>query len=470
MPPLCVDLDGTLVKTDTLWESYLLLLKQNMFIATIALFQLLRGKAAFKNYLAERTHLDVATLPYNQDLLAWLKAEKKRRTLILVTASNQKIANSIAEYLGLFDEVVGSTVANQMNAHNKDQLLVEKYGAQHYDYVGNHKKDLPVWQQAKSAYVANAKASVVKKANQQGNVAEVFSSKKLTVKQFLKAIRVHQYVKNLLLFVPLMMSFQPSNVDLLAQYIIGFFAFCLLASGIYVLNDLLDLRSDRLHDSKKNRAIAAGLISIPMSMLLVVVFVVLAVLLAIDLPIKFQAILLLYFLLTISYSFYLKKHVLVDVLVLASLYTIRIVAGMILLNNGYSEWLIMFSVFVFLSLAFLKRYTELNALLAAKKLQTVGRGYHVNSIEMIRNFGITSGYLAALIIAFYLNSSKALIIYRHPQVLWLISMVMLYWVSRIWLLASEGKVHEDPVVFAIKDKVSYLLILCIIVLITLALW
>lgn len=469
MKPLCVDLDGTLVNTDTLWESYLLLLKQNPLLALFALTKIFHGKAFFKDYLANKTELDVTTLPYNQPLLKWLKHEKQTgRCLILVTASNQRIAERVAKHIELFDDVIGSDVSNSMQASNKHELLIQKFGDKQFDYAGNHKKDLTVWQHSQQSIVVNASAKVTTQAQQLGNVEKIFKPQRLNLKTFLKTIRVHQYVKNLLLFVPFLLGFSAYDLQHFFDCVLGFLAFSALASSVYVLNDLLDLKADRLHPRKQLRGFAAGLLSIPTGFLLIIGFLTLSITLMTQLSWSFALVLIVYYVLTISYSFFLKQKILVDAIVLAGLYTLRVIAGMKIIGSGYYEWIIMFSMFIFLSLAFLKRYTELNVLLSDKRMYSSGRGYHVKNVEVVRTFGITSGYIAALIVALYLNSNKAVTTYHHPQFLWLISVVIVYWISRLWILASEGKVHDDPVVFAIKDKVSYLLVVAVAILVGLA--
>jgi 4-hydroxybenzoate polyprenyltransferase len=463
--PLCVDLDGTLILTDSLHESLLLLCKKNIFLVVNALFVLLlQGKYALKSYAASKVELDPRFLPYNHSFIEWLKLEKSTgRPLFLVTAAHKKIAQSIACFLGIFDDVFCSTDGVNFKGTSKANFLDKKWGKNEYDYAGDHNADLAVWRHAHDGIIVNASQNVLKKAQAIGKANKVFIKKPLNIRIFLKAVRVHQYVKNLLLFVPLILAQQIFNAPLLLSSLIGFISFSLLASSVYVLNDLLDLSSDRQHHSKSLRAFASGQLSIPTGFLLFILFFILAWVFSSFLPTSFRLVLAMYYILTLGYSLHFKSIVLLDVFFLAGLYTIRIIAGITLLNIGYSEWIIEFSLFLFLSLAFVKRYAELYYKKEKGELKATGRGYHVDNINLVLIIGITSGYIASLVMALYLSSSQALLRYKNPEFLWLVCPLLLYWISRIWLLASEGKMHEDPVVFALKDRASYfvaLLIFC----------
>lgn len=463
--PLCVDLDGTLILTDSLYESLLFLFKKNIFLLFRAFYILaLRGKSHFKAYVSDHAVLDPKFLPYNKALIDWLRHEKSTgRPLFLVTAGFEKTAHSIASYLDLFDGVWGSTLELNLKGVNKAQLLQQKFGINQYDYVGDHGADLPVWKNAENSIVVNASAHTLKKVVGIAKVSKIFPRKPFTLHDFFKVIRVHQYVKNLLIFVPIILAQQFFNTVVVEKTFLGFVSFCFLASSVYVLNDLLDLDSDRQHVNKSRRALASGSLSIPLGLLITVLFFVIAWVFAAQLPLKFCLVLAIYYALSFCYSFYLKSIILVDVCVLAGLYTIRILAGMILLPVASSGWIVEFSVFIFLSLAFVKRYAELKCKKDQGELKATGRGYHVEHINLILVFGIASGYISALIMALYLNSPQALVYYTRPEFLWIICPLLVYWISRIWLFASEGKMHDDPIIFALKDGASYI-IACLIIL------
>lgn len=461
--PLCVDLDGTLLHTDSLHESLLLLCKKNIILLIKSFFILaFQGKYKFKHYVAKHISLDPEYLPYNQELITWLKEQKaKGRKVFLITAAHISIAQSVANFLGFFDGYFGSTNQVNLKGNNKATFLNQQFGENQYDYAGDHKVDLLVWQNAANGIVVNASKKTLQKARCLNKAHIIFPKKQLSFATIFKAIRIHQYVKNILIFVPIILAQKILNIPIVNQSILGFLSFCLLASSVYVLNDLLDLVADRQHHSKSTRAFASGQLSITIGLFLTGTLLLATLALASFLPLSFRMILLVYYLLTISYSFYFKRIVLVDVFFLAALYTIRIVAGITLLSIGYSQWILEFSLFIFLSLAFVKRYVELKQQKKQGKLKTTGRGYHIDHLIPILIFGVSSGYIASLIMALYLSSSQALQFYHQPEFLWLICPLLTYWISRVWLLATEGKVHDDPIVFALKDKVSYFIFILI---------
>ncbi len=457
MNSLCVDLDGTLVQTDILYEAMLLYVKPNPLRVFLLFFWLLKGSAYLKQQLALRVTLSPSTLPYNQELLTWLRQEKvKGRKLVLVTAADQLFARNIAEHLQLFDEVLASNGAINLKKENKANLLNARYGAKNYDYVGNEKDDLAIWKFANQAFVVSKSSRLIRKIQKFSPVGHHFHVSNISFKDFLKAIRIHQYAKNVLLFVPLLTSYLFFQIPLLLTTLLGFFAFCCVASSVYLLNDLFDIEADRCHERKSKRAIASGLLTIPQAITFIMVFSLSAIGICCFLPADFIGVLLLYFTISMSYSLFLKKHLLIDVIVLSILYTIRVAAGMALLPvNTYSIWLLLFSIFIFLSLAFLKRVSELVLLKDKDSLHGVGRAYQLKHYPLLLNFGITNGFLAILVFALYLNSLRAISLYHHPQLLLMVFPVLIYWLCRLWLLAADGKIMDDPVLFTVKDKISY---------------
>lgn len=467
--PLCVDLDGTLIKTDSLFESVLYLLKKNPLYLFLMLIWLSKGIAFLKYEIAKRASFDPTTLPYSNNFLAYLKEEySKGRKLILVTAADKKIAEIISTYLGIFSHVLASDGCNNLKGENKRRLLCEISGDKQYDYAGNDRNDLKVWSSARQAIIVNANHNVIKKAQQLTTIEQIFPREKKILFSFLKAIRPHQYVKNALLFVPLFTGQMYFHLAAVLNSLIAFSAFCLLASSVYLTNDLFDLEADRKHRVKYKRPFAAGDLSIRLGVLTIFVFSTSAILLAMTLNNSFLLILICYFLLSSAYSFYLKQKLLSDVFVLAILYTIRIMAGVAAIQSSYSEWLIAFSVFFFLSLAFVKRYSELYLSKAESKTNLPGRSYHVNDLNQLSIFGIVSGYVSTLVFAFYISSSQVTVLYRHPQFLWLVCLLLLYWISRIWMLATRGLINEDPVIFALEDRTSLLAVVAIAVILLIA--
>ena len=452
---LCVDLDGTLLRTDLLHETFIQLLKRKPHFLGLVPFWLLQGRAQLKRKIAEQTDIDPAILPYNEEVVNFLKDEHQRgRRLVLASAADKILADKVAEHLGFFDEVLASDEGLNLKGRNKQAALTEKYGEGSYSYIGDSKSDVHIWNSASEAYVVTSGKSFVKKVNKDNKVVDSFSSGKSFAAIF-KALRVHQWVKNLLLFVPILMAHKVADPQLLWQVVLGFFSFCFVASGVYVLNDLLDLEADRQHVKKQHRPFASGSLPLYWGGILIPLLLVAGALLALALPTNFMFLLAGYFILTTLYSFQLKRIVLIDIFTLAMLYTLRVLAGGFAATVPVSEWLLAFSMFMFLSLACVKRYSELLPLKESTDM-AAGRGYQAGDISQIGRFGTISGYLAVLVLALYISSDDVTALYRHPAILWLLCPVILYWISRVWLLTHRGQMHEDPIVFALHDYTSYL--------------
>ncbi|MDD4904612.1 MAG: UbiA family prenyltransferase [Methylobacter tundripaludum] len=455
--PLVVDLDGTLIRTDMLHESALRVLRDNPFDILFIPYWLSQGKAVLKRNLSNRTDFDPSSLPYNRDLLDWLKQQQTQgRKLILCTASDHSIAISISEYLGIFDEVMASDGATNLAGKHKAEALEQRFGHAGFDYAGNSRADLKVWQSARRGIVVNASADVVKKAGAFCEVERVFPSASLDFAGWRRVLRVHQWMKNLLLFVPLLAAHQITNLDAWQCLILAFFSFSLCASSVYIVNDLLDLESDRQHPRKCNRPFASGLATASMGVVLAPLLLLGSLALALHVGGNFLSWLLFYFVLTCAYSWSLKRLMLLDCLTLAMLYTLRIVAGAAAMSMGLSFWLLAFSVFLFLSLAFVKRYAELEVQLLNGQQKAHGRGYYTSDAPLLQTMGITSGYAAVLVLAFYLNSDAVIQLYQTPEFIWGTVPVMLFWISWMWMKAHRGEMHDDPLVFAVKDKASLL--------------
>ncbi len=455
--PLVVDLDGTLLNSDLLLEGSMALVRNSPLQALHPLRWVMGGKAALKEQLAQSAEIDITVLPWNETLLAQLRVEKSAgRTLVLATASHRLLADRIAAYLGLFSEVIATEAGHNLSAHAKRDELIKRYGERRFDYVGNSHADLPVWAAAREAWVVNASARVSALARAQGNVTQTFSKNPVGLGDWVTALRLHQWLKNLLVFVPLLASQRISEDGFLSQALLAFFLFGLCASSVYVLNDLLDLSDDRHHPSKRFRPFASGRLSISAGalaspLLLMVSFGVAYWLL----PIQFVWVLACYYLLTLGYSLILKRFMAIDVIALAMLYTLRIVAGGVALGLAITSWLMAFSMFIFLSLALIKRFAELHdAQQRGLTGKTRGRGYQTDDLPMISSLGAASGYLSVMVLALYIDEPTTLALYAHPKLIWLACPLLLLWVTRIWMLAHRGQMHDDPVVFAIRDRFS----------------
>lgn len=450
--PLCVDLDGTLVKTDTLLEALLVLVKRRPWSVLRLPLWLAGGRAHLKRQVAARVALDAASLPYNEDVLRLLRAEGDAgRPLVLVTAADESIARAVADHLGLFQDVIATNGAENLKGRAKMQVLRERFGAAGYRYAGNHASDLAVWNGAEAAVVVGP-ARLAKRCRVP--VTQLIERRRAGVRIVLKEMRLQHWVKNALLFVPLMMAHQVMNPALLMKASLAFLSFGFCASSVYLVNDLLDLEADRHHASKRFRPLAAGNMALGTALALVPAFLAVSIYCALQLPRMFAVTLAIYVGLTFAYSFRLKHVELIDVIVLAGLYTIRVIAGSAATGVVPSPWLLAFSTFFFFSLALIKRFSELH--LARRDGQTTKvRAYYEADMELIASLGATSGYLSVLVLALYINSEQVVSLYGTPVLLWLICPLLLYWISRAWLIAHRGQMHDDPVIFALRDPVSY---------------
>ena len=463
-PTLVVDLDGTLIKTDLLAETASRFLIDQPFRFFKLLVWLLEGKSALKLRLAESTRIDVASLPYNEALLTWLRAEKALgRRLVLATASHRLLADQVAAHLGFFDEVLATDGSTNLKASAKRDALVHLYGERGFDYVGNDWPDITVWQSAAQAHVVSSESRLIEKARSHGNLGVLMGDGKPPLAlALLKAMRPHQWMKNLLVFIPLLAAHQYMYATSVLQALLAFVVFGLTASSVYLLNDLVDVADDRHHPRKSNRPFASGNLSLLHGWVAWPALLVLAFTLAGPvggLPWRFTASMAVYFVLTVAYSLRLKQVPIVDVLTLAMLYTLRIVAGAAAIAVPLSFWLLLFSMFVFLSLAFIKRYSELRAARDAGKVGVLrGRGYEPQDLELVSSLGGSAGYTAVLVLALYIHDSHTASMYATPALIWLACPLVLFWISRAWLIAHRGNMHDDPIVFALKDRLSWLIV------------
>lgn len=467
--PLCVDLDGTAIKTDLLWESMIQVVRRNPFYVFCILAWWVRGRAYLKAQLAVRSDLDMAALPVDKAFWEFLKGEiRSGRRVLLVTASDQTLAERFAQQTGIFTEVIGSNGEHNLRGSNKAKRLVSLFGVKGFDYAGNCHVDLPVWEQARQAIAVNCANSVVKRARERSTVSHVFNSPHSALHAWGRLLRPHQWLKNLILLVPLITSHNLSNWHHVRHVLAGFFAFSLCASAGYILNDLFDAEADRHHPGKRFRPFAAGALPMQAGLIAAPILLAAGVTLCAWLPWPFAVALGAYVLLNTLYSWRLKQVVLIDVFVLAGLYTIRLVAGHAATGIPYSVWLLMFSLFLFLSLALVKRFVELEAARQQNRPEIRGRGYRAMDLPLVASLGPTCGYLSALVIALYANSAEVHLLYKTPVYLLLACPLLLFWISRIWLIAHRGQMNEDPVVFALKDRTSYLVGLLTAIVIWLA--
>lgn len=452
--PLCVDLDGTLSRVDTLHEGLIGLARS----APLALLRLpawlSRGKAAFKREVASHAPVDVAALPLNDELVDWLRAEKAAgRRIVLATASDRSTAQAVAERVSLFDEVIASDGSDNLAGQRKRRALTERFGERGYDYVGNDEADLPVWSSAAQAIVVG-NGNLASKAAAVSRIERTFPAPKAGLKTWIRAARVHQWVKNLLIFVPAFVSHNITEPAVLIAVLLAFISFGLCASSVYIFNDLLDLPSDRRHPRKRSRPFASGLLPASQGVVVGLALLLVSALIAATINFWFVLALAAYYVLTWAYSLRLKRVALIDVMMLAGLYTMRIIAGSAATAIWPSFWLLGFSVFMFLSLGIVKRFAEIEDARQRGKTGAHGRGYSAEDLSLLQSLGTAAGYSAVVVLALYVNSAASADLYQHPKALWMLCPVMLFWISRVWLLTTRGQMHDDPIVFALKDRVS----------------
>lgn len=459
--PLVIDLDGTLIHSDLLWEAIVLFLKTDFLRLWILPFWLLRGKAGFKRRLAAAVTLDASALPYDGVLLARIASERAAgRKIVLATGAERRFADLVADHLQVFDMVLASDGARNLTAHNKANQLVALFGAQGFDYVGNASVDIPVWQNSGTAFSVSRKPFALG----DGRVTTPLGSRRGGWRLALfKALRPRQWLKNLLVFVP-MLAGHALNAATLLQAVLAFVAFSLCASSAYLLNDALDAQDDRGHPVKRHRPIAAGALPLSVAMLASPLLALAALTLcALSDPLLLLAV-GVYFATTVAYSVYLKRLLMVDIVTLAILYSLRILGGSASTRIEPSFWLLAFSFFIFLSLALLKRYSELFNLQRQGKQKTSGRGYATADQIPVAIMGVNSAFMSVLIFMLYFNSANVLVLYPHPAWLTGIVPLLIFWLGRLWLLAFRGQVNEDPVLYVSKDGTSITVVLLCIAL------
>jgi 4-hydroxybenzoate polyprenyltransferase/phosphoserine phosphatase len=450
--PLCVDLDGTLVRSDTLVEGFCALATDPRVFG--ALRRLANGRAAFKQAVAAGVRLDPALLPYNETLLAYLRTQKAAgRRLILATAADQRIAHVIAAHLGIFDEVIASDGTNNLKGAAKARALTDRFGVKGFVYAGNAISDLPIWRQAAAVIVVNAPAGVASQVHGSLPVELTIADQPALLPELLKAMRPHQWVKNILAFVPILTAHALTEASAWIGGIVMFLAFCFTASAIYLVNDLLDIAADRAHPRKRLRPFARGAIPLPIGAAAAAMLLTAGVGLALIGHVAW--IVAVYALMSISYSFGLKQLPLVDVFMLGGLYTIRLFGGGEATGHRLSLWLLGFSSFLFLSLALLKRAEEMMSLGSSGGSKAARRGYSAADTPILQLFGVASAFASSIVLALFVQSEATAQHYASPNLLWFVVPLLLFWQCRMWLSGARGYMHHDPIVYAARDWVSW---------------
>jgi 4-hydroxybenzoate polyprenyltransferase len=470
-PTLYVDLDGTLMKTNSLHEAIIALLRTRPWNVFRLLYWLTRGQAYLWHRLSQQITLNAALLPYRQEVLDYLERERAaNRKIVLISGAHEAVVESVAQHLGVFDDYLGSNESIHLVAHHKLSAIARHDGQKPFSYMGDSSDDICIWKSSLQAIVVGVNQSFARKIqNFAGSVGHIEITHEPAYRTVLRALRPHQWAKNILLFAAVFLGHKFNEVSLVINSALGFVAFCLCGSAVYIINDLADLEADRLHPKKRSRPFAAGDISAVTGILLSVLLFLTALTVSVSISLTFTAVLAAYFALTLLYSFYLKEKLLIDVFLLGLLYTLRVWAGGVCTGIVISNWALAFFMCLFLSLALAKRYSELSDFAAANgKGPLYRRDYRVSDMQFLMSLGCSSALMSVVVVALYINSPDVTRYYRRPTLLWVVCPLLAYWLSRLWLIAARGNLDEDPVLYAIRDKLSYILGLIIVAIVLLA--
>ncbi|MGV3709723.1 MAG: UbiA family prenyltransferase [Gemmatimonas sp.] len=470
--PLVVDMDGTLILSDTLFEGSVQMWKAHPLTCLQYPFWLLRGRAGFKRAIADNVNFDARQMPYNEALVEHLREQRKTRKIVLCTAADHRFAAGVARHLKLFDDVIATTDGVNLKSEAKAAELVRRYGKGGFDYAGNDLADVAVFAEARRAIVVNPSRALQRQLPAVRN-ADRFAEtpRPKATAELWRALRPHQWVKNLLVYVPLLAVVSNANFDSVVDASLAFVTFSMIASSVYLLNDLLDLPSDRKHPRKRHRPFASGTVPIVYGILLIPVLLVAGFAVAVGLSWLFTGIMFVYAVLTLLYSFWLKRVASLDTLILAGLYTLRILAGAAAIDVVPSVWLLSFSMFLFLSLALAKRHSEIIEIQESQTLSSIpDREYRADDLMVLIGQGSASGYAAVLVLALYINSDAVRLQYRHPEVIWLICPLVLYWINKLWINSQRRQIYDEPIVWALRNRVSRLIAILGVALLLLARW
>lgn len=455
--PLVVDLDGTLFKVDTLHEALIQMMTHTPIQALRALLAVpTRGRAAFKVAVADHLLPNVGTMPIDDEVLTTIKqAKEDGRRVYLATAADRRVADAVAESVGKFDGVFASEQGVNLKGKTKADRLVESFGVRGFDYIGNAAADIPVWRVARTALISSAPSRLAQRVSGELPSTVTLNTRNSGVGPYFRALRPHQWLKNGLLALPAIAG-HDFSLQSLVIVLTAIVSFSLGASAIYLVNDMLDLPHDRAHPQKRYRSLAAGTVSIQQAVVMVAIAAGLSLALALTLPWTFLAILVVYFALSMSYSVYLKQKLMIDVVTLAALYGVRVLAGSAASAIPLSQWLIGFCFFIFLSLALVKRTAEMMTLPEDSVDKIKGRGYRRLDLPTITALTAAAGFVAVLVLALYINSPEVRTLYQHPELLWGVCIILVYWIGRVCFLTGRGEMNQDPVVFAVTDRISLL--------------
>ncbi len=462
---LAVDLDGTLVRSDLAYEAFWSAFARNWTVPFVALLRLAGGRPALKWRLAALSSVNVATLPYDNDVLQYVQGWRKDGgRAALVSATHQVFVEKIANHLGVFDEAHGTSGGADLKGARRAALLAEKFGEKRFAYLGHSQADLPVWEKASRAITVRATPALRARVAGVNATVEHLSTTRASPIPYLEALRPHQWLKNVLVFVPMLVAHQ-FTLATFVQSLCAFISFCLIASSVYLLNDLLDLSADRVHARKRNRPLASGAIPIVHGTFYAPLLFIGGLAIGLSVGGQFAAVMMAYYVTAIAYSIDFKRRLIIDICVLAGLYALRIVAGAVATQISLSVWILAFSIFLFYSLASIKRQAELVDGVASGQVTIHGRGYRPRDVSLISSMAVASGYVSVLVMALYVNSPAVLELYSQPQALWGICLVLLYWISRMVMVTHRGRMNDDPIVYAVRDRISRICLLLVVVIV-----
>ena len=471
MIPLVVDLDGTLIFSDSLFEGCVQLWRRQPLYFALFPAWVMRGRVAAKRHVADHVELDATLLPYNESLVAHLREQRASRKIVLCSAADKRFADAVARHLQLFDDVIATDSHVNLKSNNKANELVARFGARGFDYIGNDVADLAVFADARHAYAVNASRALTRQLHRVSNLQPFHEAPAASsLMAHWRALRPTQWVKNLLVYVPLLAVFKATQLPSFLPATLAFIAFSLVASSVYLTNDLADLSADRLHARKRLRPLAAGTVPIKHALFMIPALLLAGFAISVFVTPLFVVILGLYAVVTALYSFWLKRLPLLDTLVLAGLYTLRILAGAAAIFVVPSVWLLSFSMFLFLSLALAKRHSELIQMEPNTSGAIPGREYRSGDLQILISQGSASGYSAVLVLALYINSETVREQYRHPEIIWLICPLVLYWINKLWLNSQRREIYDEPIVWAIRNRVSRGIAIVSVALLLLARW
>jgi 4-hydroxybenzoate polyprenyltransferase len=464
--PLCVDLDGTLIYSDTLADGMVSLSGDPALVRAVLALPVC-GRAAFKRRIADRARLDAETLPYNEELIAYLQGQKEAgRRLVLATGADYSVAEAVANHLGLFDEIIASDGEHNLKGRAKAAALSQRFGDQGFAYAGNDASDVAVWRRAAAGILVNASPGVARRAETVTLIEAKLPGRPRVLKPLLRAMRPHQWLKNLLVFVPIFTAHAMDDLRGWIAAALTFAAFCATASSIYLFNDATDLAADRRHPRKRLRPLASGALRLSTALLAALVLAVAG--LGLGVASGALVVVLGYAALSVTYSIKLKELPLVDVFMLAALYTIRVYAGGIATGYELSLWLLAFSGFLFLGLALLKRIGELAALSRQHEHACGRRGYTTADLQVLQAFGCGASFASSLVLALFVQRETTAVQYASPTLLWGVVPLMLFWQCRLWLSTARGYMHDDPIVYSGRDWVTWLIGACVLALLMVA--